>query len=194
MTRDRLGSRTFHLTASIHHESAARGTSTPAALPSSPAMMMPLLRSLRVGVLRAGAPPAIIMSWRTWVPVTRSEATVERWMEAAARTTRTRRSRRSGPPADSEARRTGPNRRRTRDRSRRTAGGGGSGRPTTSIRNAGGAFKFTNRTPSRMKTLGVQLEADIACVSRFYICTWAVTVRPSRSGHHLDSCQRTMSY
>jgi hypothetical protein len=66
------------------------------------------------------------MSWRTRVPVTRSEATVERWMEAA-RTTRN--SRRSGPAED-----------------RAQAGGGqeqgGSG-PTTSIWNAGGAF--TNR-------------------------------------------------
>jgi hypothetical protein len=30
------------------------------------------------GVLRASALPA--MFWRTWVPVTRSEATVEQWM------------------------------------------------------------------------------------------------------------------
>ncbi len=44
------------------------------------------------GVLRAGVLPAML--WRTRVPVTRSEATVEQWIEAA-RTTR--RSRRSGP-------------------------------------------------------------------------------------------------
>ncbi len=43
---------------------------------------------------RAGEPPAM---WHTRVPVTRSEATVERWM-GAARTTR--RSRRSGPAED----------------------------------------------------------------------------------------------
>jgi hypothetical protein len=49
-------------------------------------------------------------------------------------------------------------------RGRRTWGGSG---PTTSIRNAGGAF--TNRmTPEK---LGVR--ADIAYV--LYICTWAVT-------------------
>jgi hypothetical protein len=50
-----------------------------------------LLRLCYCGVLRAGATPA--MSSRTRVPVTRSEATAERWM-GAARTTR--RSRRSG--------------------------------------------------------------------------------------------------
>ena len=48
---------------------------------------------------------------------------------------------------------------------------GGSG-PTTSIRNAGGAF--TNRMTA--ETLGVR--ADIACV--FYICIRAVTT--TRSG------------
>jgi len=65
-----------HPTASIHQ----RGT---------------LLRLCYCGVLRAGAPPAML--WRTRVPVTRSEATVERWM-GAARTTRS--SRRSGPAED----------------------------------------------------------------------------------------------
>ena len=54
-----------------------------------------LLRVYYFGVLRAGAPPAML--WRTRVPVTRSEATVERWMEAA-RTTRS--PRRSGPAED----------------------------------------------------------------------------------------------
>ncbi len=44
------------------------------------------------GVLRAGATPAML--WRTRVPVTWSEATVERWMGVARMT---RRSRRSGP-------------------------------------------------------------------------------------------------
>ena len=73
------------------------------------------------GVLRAGAPPAMV--WRTRVLLTRSEATVERCMEAAQTT---RRSRRSGPAEEGRSRRTG----------------GGSG-PTTSIRSAGGAF--TNR-------------------------------------------------
>ena len=65
-----------HPTASIHQ----RGT---------------LLRLCYCGVLRAGAPPT--MSWRTRVPVTRSEATVERWM-GAARTTRS--PKRSGPAED----------------------------------------------------------------------------------------------
>ncbi len=46
---------------------------------------------------------------------------------------------------------------------------GGSG-PTTSIRNAGGAF--TNRMTA--ETLSVR--ADIACV--FHICTWVVTTIP----------------
>ncbi len=105
-------------------------------------------------VLRAGAPPAI--SWHTPVPVTRSEATVEQWIEAA-RTTR--RSRRSGPAEDLAQLAEG--------RSRRTGGRSG---PTTSIRNAGGAF--TNRMTAEI--LGVR--ADIACV--FYICTWVVTTIP----------------
>jgi hypothetical protein len=46
-------------------------------------------------VLRAGETTAML--WRNRVPVTRSEATVERWM-GAARTTR--RSRRSEPAED----------------------------------------------------------------------------------------------
>ena len=108
------------------------------------------------GVLRAGALPAML--WRTRVPVTRSEATVERWMEAT-RTTRT--SRRSGRAED----RAQP----AEGRSMRTRGGSGQ---TTSIWNAGGAF--TNRMTA--ETLGVR--ADIAFV--FYICIWAVTT--TRSG------------
>ena len=126
-----------HPTASIHQ----RGT---------------LLRLCYCGVLRSGATPAMV--WRTRVQVTRSEATVERWMGAAQTT---RRSRRSGPAED----RAQP----AEGRSRRTGGGS---RPTTSIRNAGGAF--TNRMTA--ETLGVR--ADTACV--FYICIWAVTT--NRSG------------
>jgi hypothetical protein len=64
------------------------------------------------GVLRAGAPPAIMMLWRTRVLVTQSlsEATVERWM-GAARTTRDRggagrrRAGAGGPGADPGRRR-----------------------------------------------------------------------------------------
>jgi hypothetical protein len=85
-----------------------------------------LLRLGYCGVLRAGAPPAML--WRTRVPVTRSEATVERWMGAAPTT---RRSRRSGPAED----RAQP----AEGRSRRTGGGSG---PTTSIWNAGEAFTY----------------------------------------------------
>ena len=48
-----------------------------------------------------------------------------------------------------------------------TGGGPGGSGPTTSIRNAGGAF--TNRMTA--ETLGVR--ADIAYV--LYLCTWAVT-------------------
>jgi hypothetical protein len=92
------------------------------------------------------------------VPVTRSEATVERWM-GAARTTR--RLTRSGPAED----RAQP----AEGQSRRTGGGSG---PTTSIRNAGGALTIRMTA----ETLGVR--ADIAC--EIYICTWAVTT--TRSG------------
>jgi hypothetical protein len=128
MTRIQTRISHVHPTASIHQ----RGT---------------LLRLCYCGMLRAGAPPA--MSWRTRVPVTRSEATVERWMRAA-RTTR--RLRRSGPvegraqPAEGRSRRTG----------------GGSW-PTTSIRNAGGAF--TNR----MTAETLRVRADIACVIHMHI-------------------------
>ncbi len=138
MTRIQTRISHVHQTASIHQ----RGT---------------LLRLCYCGVLRAGATVTPAMLWRTRVPVTRSEATVERWMEAA-RTTR--RSRRSGPARDWAQLAEG--------RSRRTGGGSG---PTTSIWNAGGAF--TNR--KTRETLGVR--ADIACV--FYICTWAVTTTQS---------------
>ncbi len=99
-----------------------------------------ILRLGYCGVLRAGAPPAML--WRTRVPVTRSEATVERWM-GAARTTR--RSRRGGPAED----RAQP----AEGRSRRTGGGSGQ---TTSIRNVGGAF--TNR----MTAETLRVRADIA--------------------------------
>ncbi len=54
-----------------------------------------LLRLCYCRVLRAGTLPAML--WRTRVLVTRSEATVERWI-GAARTTR--RSTRSGPAED----------------------------------------------------------------------------------------------
>ena len=118
MTRIQTRILHVHPTASIHQ----RGT---------------LLRLCYYGVLRAGAPTA--MSWRTRVLVTRSEATVERWM-GAARTTR-------------GSRRTGP----AEGRSRRTGSGSG---PTTSIWSAGGAF--TNRMTA--ETLGVR--ADIACVPK----------------------------
>ncbi len=86
---------------------------------------------------------------------------MERWMEAA-RTTR--RSRRSGGPAEDRAQ-------PAEDRSRRTGGGSG---PTTSIRNADGAL--TNET--------LRVRADIACVT--YICTWAVTTIPKWYWHFLD--------
>ena len=74
----RIQTRILHVypTASIHQ----RGT---------------LLRLCYCGVLRAGTPPTML--WRTRVPVTRSEATVERWM-GAARTTRS--PRRSAPAED----------------------------------------------------------------------------------------------
>ncbi len=110
------------------------------------------------GMLCAGALPAML--WRTRVLMTRSEATVELRM-GAARTTR--RSRRSWPAEDRAQ--------LAESRSRPGGPGGGSG-PTTSIRNAGGAF--TNRMTT--ETLGVR--ADIVCV--FDICTWAVTT--TRSG------------
>ena len=64
---------------------------------------------------------------------------------------------------------------------RRTGGGSG---PTTSIRNAGGAF--TNRMTA--ETLGVR--ADIACV--IYICTWAVTTIPKCCCLFLDQLSRFM--
>ena len=123
MTRIQTRISHVHLTASIHQ----RGT---------------LLRLCYGGVIRAGAPPAML--GRTRVLVTRSEVTVERWM-GAARTTR--RSRRSGPAEDRA--------RQAEGRSRRTGGGSG---PTTSIRNAGGAF--TNR----MMAETLRVRADIACV------------------------------
>jgi hypothetical protein len=106
MTRIQTRISHVHPTASIHQ----RGT---------------LLRLCYCGVLRAGAPPAMLC----WVPVIRSEVTVERWM-GAARTTR--RSKRSGPVEERAQRAEG--------RSRRIGGGSG---PTTSIWSAGGAF--TNR-------------------------------------------------
>jgi hypothetical protein len=76
MTRIQIRISQLYPTASIHQ----RGT---------------LLRLCYCGVLRAGAPPAML--WRIRVPVTQSQATVQRWM-GAARTTRG--SRRSGPAED----------------------------------------------------------------------------------------------
>jgi len=70
---------TVHPTASIHQ----RGT---------------LLRLRYCGALCAGAPPAML--WRARVPVTRSEATMERWMGIMGAARSTRRSRRSGPAED----------------------------------------------------------------------------------------------
>jgi hypothetical protein len=101
--------------------------------------------------LARGASPAML--WRTRVLVTRSEATMERWLEAA-RTTRS--STRSGPAED----RAQP----AEGRGRRTGGGSG---PTTSIRSTGGAL--TNR----MTAETLRVRADIACVPVFYanICT-----------------------
>ncbi len=104
-----------------------------------------LLRLCYCQVLRARSPPAML--WRTRVPVTRSEATVELWMRAA-RTTR--RSRRIGPAEE-----------RAQPAEGRSRTGGGSG-PTTSIPNADGAF--TDRMTA--ETLGVR--ADIACVIYIY--------------------------
>ena len=137
MTRIQTRISHVHPTASIHQ----RGT---------------LLRLCYCGVLRAGAPPA--MSWRTRVPVTRSEATVERWM-GAARTTRS--SRRSGPAEDRAQAGGGPEQ---EDRGRIQAD------DVYSECHAGGAF--TDRMMA--ETLGVR--ADTACV--LYICTWAVTTIP----------------
>jgi hypothetical protein len=111
------------------------------------------------GVLCAGAPPAMLWCTLVLVPVSRSEVTVEQWM-GAARTTR--RSRRRGPAED----RAQP----AEGRSRRTGGGFG---PTTSIRNAGGAFTNLNRIMLRMTAETLRVRSDIACV--IYICTWAVT-------------------
>jgi hypothetical protein len=102
------------------------------------------------GVLRAGAPPTML--WRTRVLVTRSEATVERWIGAAQTT---RGSRTSGPAED----RAQP----AEGRSRRTGGGFG---PTTSIRSTGGAVTY------RMTAETLCERADIACVT--YTCTCTV--------------------
>ncbi len=76
--------------------------------PSAAIQRGTLRRLCYCGVLRSGAPPAML--WRTRVLVTLSEVTVERWM-GAARTTRDR--------GGARMRRTGPNRRR--------AGAGGPG-------------------------------------------------------------------
>ena len=110
-----------------------------------------LLRLCYCGVLRAGAPPAT--SWRTRVLVTRSEATVEAMDGSCSDDSEIEEERAGGGPGPAGGR-----------RSRRTGGGSG---PTTSIRNAGGAF--TNRMTA--ETLGVR--ADTAYVT--YTCICAVT-------------------
>ena len=110
-----------------------------------------LLRLCYCGVLRAGAPPAML--WRTRVPVTRSEAH-RGAMDGAARTTR--RSRRSGPAEDQAQQAEG--------RGRST---GGRSRPTTSIRSTGGAVTY------RMTAETLRVRADIAFVT--YTCTYTVT-------------------
>jgi hypothetical protein len=132
MTRIQTRISHVHPTASIHQQ----GT---------------LLRLCYCGVLRAGALPAMLWRTRPGVLVTRSEATVEQWMEAAQTT---RGSRRSGP-AEDRAQPAG-------GRSRRTGGGSGL---TTSIRNASGAFTY------RMTAETLRVRADIACVTYTCICT-----------------------
>jgi hypothetical protein len=96
------------------------------------------------GVLRASAPQAML--WSTRVLVTRSEATMEQWMGAAPTTWR---SRRSGPVEDQAQPAEG--------QSRRTGGGSG---PTTSKRNAGGAFTYWMTA----ETLGVRPRASGHCM------------------------------
>jgi hypothetical protein len=128
MTRIQTQISHVHPTASIHQ----RGT---------------LLRLCCCGVLRAGAPRAML--WRTRILVTWSEATVERWMGAAP-TTRDR-----GGQAEDQAQ-------PAEGRSRMNGGGSG---PTTSIRNAGGAFTY------RMTAEILRMPANIACVTYTCICT-----------------------
>ncbi len=100
-----------------------------------------LLRLCYCRVLRAGAPPAML--WRTRVLVTRSEATMERWIGAARTTWR---SRRTGQAED----RAQP----AKGRNSRTGGGPG---PTTSIRSAGGALTY------RITAETLRVRADISC-------------------------------
>ncbi len=75
------------------------------------------------GVPRAGEPPTML--WRTRVLVTRSEATMERWMGAARTTRRSRAERAGGGPGPTGE---GPEQ---EDRG-----------PTASIRSAGGALTY----------------------------------------------------
>jgi hypothetical protein len=90
--------------------------------------------------------------WRTRVPVTRIEATMERWMGAAQTT---RGSRRNGPAEE----RAQP----AEGRSRRTGGGSGL---TMSIRSTGGALTY------RMTAELLRVRADIhdcMCVLRMHM-------------------------
>jgi hypothetical protein len=72
--------------------------------------------------------------------------------------------------------------RRTADPGRRTT--------SESIRNAGGAF--TSRMAAPAETLDVR--ADIACASVFYICTWAVTTTRSGIDFFLDQSAQTRDF
>jgi hypothetical protein len=125
MTRIQTRISHVHPTASIHQ----RGT---------------LLRLCYCGVLRAGAPPAML--WRARVLVTRSEVPVERWM-GAARTTRER--------GGAGRQRTGPSRRR--------AGAGGQGADLGRRRLSGMLVEHL------LSDDGGDTPCDIACV--IYICT-----------------------
>ena len=114
-----------------------------------------LLRLWCYGVPRAGAPPA--MSWRARVFVTRSEATVERWM-GAARTTRS--PRRSGPAEDRDHAGGGPEQEdRMADPGRRRLSGG-----------------LAEHSLIGRRRRHSDVRADSAC--GIYICTWAVTTTP----------------
>ena len=110
------------------------------------------LRLCYCGVLRAGAPPAML--WRTRVPVTWGVRPP--WSDGWELLGRL------GDRGGASRRRTGP--KPAEGRSRRTGGGSG---PTTSIRNAGGAFTY------RMTAETLRVLADIACVT--YTCIYTVT-------------------
>jgi hypothetical protein len=142
----RLGSST-----STRRQYPSARHATPARLLCSAARRRSLLRGCYSGELRAGASPAML--WCTRVLVTRSEATMERWMEGA-RTTRG--SKRSGPAED----RAQP----AEGRSRRT---GGWIRADDVYPEYGGALTY------RMQAETLRVRAGIACV--FYACICTVT-------------------